>query len=79
MKLAITFGALAPTIADQLRQQGAEAAGQLVNQWQRDAKSITRLAVRCLLSEAEVTRARRRLLRDILHGARVASTSTQTK
>lgn len=72
MKLEITFGAMAPTIADQLKRQGAEAAGQLLNQWQRDSKAITRLAVRCLLSEAEVHKARRRLLRDILHGSRPA-------
>lgn len=46
MKLAIAFGAMTPTIADQLKSQGATAAGQLLNQWQRDAKAITRLAVR---------------------------------
>lgn len=79
MKVKITFGALAPTIADQIKQQGAEAAGQLLNQWQRDAKSITRLALRCLLSEAEVTRARRRLMRDILHGVRASTQSEGRK
>lgn len=68
MKLGIAFGGMAKPIREQLRDQGMTAAKQLLDQWERDAGAITRLAIRCVLSESEVSRARRRLLKDILHG-----------
>jgi hypothetical protein len=69
MKIAITFGAFAPRISEQLEQHGMKARTADVVAWQRDAEAITRLAVRGLLTEAGGSAARRKLLRKILAGS----------
>lgn len=74
MKVAITFGAMAPRISEQLESQGCAAKTADMVAWQRDAEAITRLSVRGLISEAAMTSARRKLLTDIL---RRSSTPTR--
>lgn len=75
MKLELTFGAMAPDIAQQLAYQGLTAKPRAIDHWQKDADAITRLAVRGILSDAAKSAARRKLLKTIL---RVA-TSTRSK
>ena len=74
MNLHIVFGAMAPDIGQQLAYQGLTAKPRAIDQWQKDADAITRLAVRGMLSDAERERVRRRLLKTIL---RVASTRSK--
>lgn len=62
----VTFGALADPLSKQL---GLPTRSPLVQHLQRCADSITLLAVKGLLSEAEVHRARRRLLKKIATAA----------
>lgn len=65
MKIAITFGAMAPRISEQLEQQGCKAKTDDMVAWQRDAEAIARLCVRGLISDAAATSSRRRLLQAI--------------
>jgi len=59
----IIFGALAPKLGDQLK--GIDVAKTEVIHWQKDADAITRLAIRLLLSDAEIHKARQRLVKSI--------------
>ncbi len=54
----LSFGALAPPLIEQVPELAALDALK----FQQDADAITRLAVRGLLTEAEVHRARQRLV-----------------
>ena len=66
-RLSVSFGALSPPIDEQLRQQGLKLDMDplLRCHLQRDADEVTRLRVRCILSEAESDKARKRILRII--------------
>lgn len=66
MKLGISFGALAPKIADQLREQGVTAPKDIIIQAQKDTDAIARLSVRGMLSDAATQSARRRVLKFLL-------------
>ena len=74
MKVAITFGGMAPRISEQLEGQGCKAKTEDMVAWQRDAEAITRLCVRGLISDAAATSARRKLLQAIV---RRSSTTTR--
>ena len=61
--IRIAFGAISPSIDEQLRDQGFKLdmdplwRGHL----QRDVDEITRLRIRCVLTEAESDKARKRI------------------
>ncbi len=57
-KFGITFGALAPSLAEQLDRKPKD-----VELWQKHADAICRLSLHGLLSEAETRRSRLRLLK----------------
>lgn len=66
-RLSVSFGALSPPIDEQLRQQGLKLDMDplLRRHLQRDADEVTRLRVRCILTEAESDKARKRIIRII--------------
>ena len=76
MKLELTFGAMVPSLEQQLGYQGIKAKHGLVLHWQRDADAIARLSCRGFLSDGETRQARRRLLKAIL---RQSSTGAKGK
>lgn len=57
--MRLVFGALSPTLAEQLEQQGL--ASGLVEDFQQDARAITRLAVRGYIPTTQVERCRQRI------------------
>jgi len=63
----VNFGALSPPIDEQLRQQGLKLDMEplLRGHLQRDADEVTRLRVRCILTEAESDKARKRIFQII--------------
>ena len=65
--IRISFGALSPRIDEQLRDQGFKLDMDPLQRayLQRDAHEVTRLRVRCILTEAESDKARKRILRII--------------
>lgn len=64
-KLSIHLGALAPKIAQQVRRAGRCLDKDAAHLLQKDADAITRLSIRGLLSEGEVDKARRRLVKEV--------------
>jgi hypothetical protein len=71
VKLVIEFGALAPSLFEQIRLAGYTAPAG--TKWlQEYADAITFLAVRRLLSEAETKRARKRVMKMIAGQVRPA-------
>ena len=65
MKLSMSFGALAPPLAEQL-PDGAKIKRTDLIHFQKDADAITRLFVRGYLSDAGTSGARKRLMQKIL-------------
>lgn len=65
MNIELTFGALAPDLRDQLKRQGIKPP-PYTEQWQKQDRAITLLAIHGLLTDAERTRCRRRLMKDIV-------------
>ncbi len=64
--MRITFGVLADSLADQFEQEGVEYIGKpSIELLQNCANAITILAVHGYLTESEVTKARKRLLKEI--------------
>lgn len=63
--MRIVFGAMAPPIIDQLREQGAHVLPPYADRWQRFSDAITLLSVQGLLPEKAVHEARKRLVRRI--------------
>jgi hypothetical protein len=65
--IRISFGALSPPIDEQLRGQGLRLDMDPLQRdhLQRDADAVTRLRVRCILTEAESDKARRRIFQII--------------
>ena len=63
----ISLGALSPRIDEQLEEQGFKLdMGPSQRAYlQRDADEVTRLRVRCILTEAESNKARWRIIRII--------------
>jgi hypothetical protein len=66
-RLSVSFGALSPPIDEQLRDQGLKLDMDPVHRChlQRDADEVARLRVRCILTEAESDRARKRIMQII--------------
>lgn len=64
MGIEIVFGAVCDPIDKQLREQGHPLKTASV--FQKDADALTRLAVRGLLTDAQVRQARKKLLRRIV-------------
>ena len=62
-KIGIHFGALAQLLADQL--SGYNISPDLVEHYQMDADSITRLVVRGIIPAGEAEKARKRLVKKI--------------
>ena len=65
--IRISAGALSPSIDEQLRDQGFKLDMDPLQRayLQRDADEVTRLRVRCILTEAESDKARKRIFRII--------------
>jgi hypothetical protein len=63
----VSFGALSPSIEEQLRNQGLKLDMDPVDRChlQLDVNQVTRLRVRCILTEAESDKARKRILQVI--------------
>jgi hypothetical protein len=63
----VSFGALSPPIDEQLREQGLKLDMDPLQRGylQRDADEVTRLRVRCILTEAESDKARKRIFQII--------------
>jgi hypothetical protein len=66
-KVRIFFGALSPPIDEQLRDQGFKLDMDPLQRayLQRDIDEVTRLRVRCILTEAESDKARKRIFQII--------------
>jgi hypothetical protein len=64
---SVNFGALSPPIDEQLREQGLKLGmdSLLRCHLQRDVNEMNRLRVRCILTEAESDKARKRILQII--------------
>jgi hypothetical protein len=65
--IRISFGALSPSIDEQLRDQDLKLDMDPVSRCylQRDVDEVTRLRVRCILTEAESDKARKRIFQII--------------
>jgi hypothetical protein len=65
--VSVSLGALSPPIGEQLREQGLKLDMDPLQRGylQRDADEVTRLRVRCILTEAESDKARRRIFQII--------------
>ena len=74
--LHIQFGALCPPIDEQLRNQGLRLDLEPLARCflQRDADEVSRLLVRCILTEAEAHKARRRIMQIIKKQAKPLAT-----
>ena len=66
-RIGISFGATSPSIDEQLRNQGLKLDIEPLQRGhlQRDVDEVTRLRVRCILTEAESDKARKRIFRII--------------
>lgn len=67
MSVDISFGALCPPLADQL--PAGTIPAETLDHLQRDADAITRLAVRGLLTDAQIHAARSKLVKKIASAA----------
>ena len=65
--IRISFGAFSPTIEEQLRDQRFKLDMDPLKRThlQRDSDQVARLRVRCILTEAESDKARKRILQII--------------
>ena len=65
--IRISFGAISPSIDEQLRDQGFKLDIDPLQRayLQRDADEVTRLRVRCVLTKAESDKARKRIFQII--------------
>lgn len=63
--LEVNFGALAPALLDQVREQGFDLPEFSADGLQACATAIVRLHLREILSDSEVKRARSRLMKQI--------------
>jgi hypothetical protein len=66
-QFSIQFGALAPRIEEQLQGQGLRLDLDVTQRQhlQRDIDEVTRLRVRCILTEGESNKARKRIMQII--------------
>lgn len=66
MQIAITFGAMAPKIREQIKSAGLTADMVGITHCQSDADALTRLAIRGIIPESAVSAGRKKLLKHIL-------------
>jgi hypothetical protein len=66
-RFSIQFGALAPRIEEQLQAQGLRLDLDALRRQllQRDIDEVSRLRVRCILTEGESSKARKRIMQII--------------
>lgn len=64
-QLSISFGALSPPLVHQLSEQGVSIPVRKEYRLQKAADHIVTLAIAGYLSESEVNKARKRLMKDI--------------
>jgi len=74
MMLTLHFGALVPSLTEQLTKAGVAVESKSLNQLQRDADAVVRLTVRGLLTDSEINRVRRKLMKKIIKAASLAPT-----
>lgn len=72
-QFGLTFGALCPSIAEQLQEQGLTLDSKKATAFQKDMEYIVWLSIRGLLTSTERNRAEKRLFKEI---TRVLNTST---
>lgn len=66
--MQIAFGALAPTLVDQLA--GSKVPVEKLEAFDRDADAVTRLVVRGLLTQSQANAARKKILKEIVAAAK---------
>jgi len=64
-QLQLNFGALVPSIAEQIDMQGLVIARSVAQQFQNDADAIIRLVVRQLIPDSMARQIRQRLIKRI--------------
>jgi len=72
VNVRISFGALSPRIEEQLQEQGLRLDMEPLQRHhlQRDVDEVSRLRVRCVLTESESDKARKRIMQIIKKQAR---------
>jgi hypothetical protein len=71
MNLSLHFGAFVPALAKQLAESGLQVDKRYLEQLQRDANAVVLLLVHGLLTDSEINRVRRKLMKKIVAAARV--------
>ena len=66
MKLHIVFGAMCPSIQEQLVRHGIRKSKKMIQPIQMDADAIVRLNIRGILPDSSAMKARIRLLRKLI-------------
>lgn len=64
-EFGITFGALAPTIAEQLDEASLQYEEKDADHFNRDAEAITRLHIRDLIPDGQAEKARQKVVKKI--------------
>ncbi len=64
-QIVIRFGALCSSIRKQINSQGFYSSDENFERWEKNSADITRLHIWGLLTDSEVRRARKRLLKMI--------------
>ena len=63
---SLSFGALTPPLAEQLKSQRLKAKDpKMLEHWQKDGDALTRICMRGLITDGECHRARKRLMKKI--------------
>lgn len=68
-QINISFGALAPTIAEQLEKQNVGVEPERLEHFQKDADAISRLHVRGLIPDSVAKNIREKLMKKIAFAA----------
>ena len=64
-EFGVYFGALSPTLAEQLQEAGLDYDEDTIDHLNRDAEAITRLSVRGVLPDSQAQAARKKLMKKI--------------
>jgi hypothetical protein len=69
-EIALHFGALSPSVSEQLSEQGLTVTDEKFStlQWDKDAEAITRLYLRGLLTDSQKQAAHKKLFNKIKKG-----------
>lgn len=68
--IGIHFGALSPSVWEQLSEQGFTADEKDLKHWDQDAQAITRLHLRGMLTDSQKQAAQKKLFNRIKKGVR---------